>query len=105
MATISVYGYEVSCDPGINNITSYKGSINAADVQPDMNLTRIVEDKWWLSDLAPRFGKLTLLELRDNGALFRYGGNDFLVEFGKSKEVAKVGLSYAYAELHVKIEY
>jgi hypothetical protein len=44
------------------------------------------------------------VELRENGAVFRYGDRDIFVEFGKSEKVEEVGLSYDYAELYVGIE-
>lgn len=78
MAKITVTGYEVSCDPGINNITSYKGEIDTKDITPDMDLERVITDPWWRSSIGPKFGK--------------------------SEKVEQVGLSYAYGELYVKIE-
>ena len=104
MAKITVTGYEISCDPGINNITSYKGEIDVNDIQPDMDLEKVITNSWWRSSIGPKFGKLTFVELRDNGARFHYGVNDFFVEFGKSEKLEEVGLSYAYAELYVKVE-
>ena len=104
MAKVTVTGYEISCDPGINNITSYKGEIDTKDITPDIDLERVITDPWWREAIGPKFGKLTFVEQRDNGALFHYGENDFFVEFGKSEKVEQVGLSYAYGELFVKIE-
>ena len=104
MAKVIVYGYEIACDPGINNITSYEGEIDVQDIQPDMDIERIITNPWWREAIGPKFKKLTFVELRENGALFHYGDRDIFVEFGKSEEVDKVGLSYAYGELHVKVE-
>ena len=104
MAVIKVTGYEVSCDPGIQNISSYKGEIDVKDVTPDMDIERVITDPWWREAIGPKFKKLTFVELRDNGALFHYGDNDIFVEFGKSEKVDQVGLSYAYGELYVQIE-
>ena len=104
MAKVTVTGYEISCDPGINNITSYKGEIDTKDITPDIDLARVITDPWWREAIGPKFKKLTFVEQRDNGALFHYGENDFFVEFGKSEKVEQVGLSYAYGELFVKIE-
>ncbi len=104
MAKVTVTGYEISCDPGINNITSYKGEIDTKDITPDMDLERVITDPWWREAIGPKFKKLTFVKQRDNGALFHYGENDFFVEFGKSEKVEQVGLSYAYGELFVKIE-
>lgn len=104
MAKITVTGYEVSSDPGIQNISSYEGEIDVKDVTPDMDLEKLITDPWWRDAIGPKFSKLTLVELQDTGALFRYGANDFFLAFGHSEKVDKVGLSYAYGELYVKIE-
>lgn len=104
MAKVTVKGYEISCDPGIQNITSYSGEIDVKDIRPDMDIEKVITDPWWRDAIAHKFGKLTFVELRDTGALFHYGENDIFVEFGKGEKVAEVGLSYAYAELYVNIE-
>ena len=104
MAKISVIGYEVSSDPGIQNISSYEGEIDTKDVQPDTDLEKLITNPWWRNAIGPKFAKLSLVELQDTGARFRYGENDFFLEFGESKQVDKVGLSYAYGELYVKME-
>ena len=104
MATIKLTGYEISSDPGINNITSYEGKIDVKDIQPDMDIERVITNPWWREAIGPKFKKLTFVELRENGALFHYGENDFFVEFGKSEKVEQVGLSYAYGELYVSVE-
>ena len=104
MARIIVYGYEISCDPGIQNITSYNGESDVKDITPGMDLEKLIKDPWWREAIGPKFSKLTLAEIQDNGALFRYGENDFFLEFGQSKQVDKVGLSYAYGELYVQID-
>ena len=104
MAVVKVTGYEVSCDPGIQNISSYKGEVDTKDITLDMDLERLISDSWWREAIGPKFKKLTFVELRENGALFHYGENDFFVEFGKNAKVEQVGLSYAYGELYVGIE-
>ena len=104
MATIKLTGYEISSDPGINNITSYEGEIDVKDIQPDMDIERVITNPWWREAIGPKFKKLTFVELRENGALFHYGDRDIFVEFGKSEKVDQVGLSYAYGELHIKVE-
>ena len=104
MATIKLTGYEISSDPGINNITSYEGEIDIKDIQPDMDIERVITNPWWREAIGPKFKKLTFVELRENGALFHYGDRDIFVEFGKSEKVDQVGLSYAYGELHIKVE-
>ena len=125
MAKITITGYEVACDPGINHFSTYKGEpIDVNDIQPGMNLERLITSSWWrrsdhaaqavlivlfcsFLDVLPsqRFAFLiALVEMRDTGALFHYGINDIFVEFGHSKQIDKVGLSYAYAELWVKVE-
>ena len=104
MAVVKVTGYEVSCDPGIQNISSYKGEIDTKDITPDMDIERIITNPWWREAIGPKFKKLTFVELRENGALFHYGENDFFVEFGKSEKVEQVDLSYAYGELYVSVE-
>ena len=104
MAVVKVTGYEVSCDPGIQNISSYKGEIDTKDITPDMDIERIITNPGWREAIGPKFKKLTFVELRENGALFHYGENDFFVEFGKSEKVEQVGLSYAYGELYVSVE-
>ncbi|MBR1878998.1 MAG: hypothetical protein IJ814_08380 [Paludibacteraceae bacterium] len=104
MAVIKVTGYEISSDPGIQNISSYKGETDTKDITPDMDLERLITDPWWCSAIGPKFKKLTLVELRDTGAVFHYKGEDFFVEFGKSQKVEQVGLSYAYGELWVEVK-
>ena len=104
MATIKLTGYEISSDPGIQNITSYEGEIDVKDIQPDMDIERVITNPWWREAIGPKFKKLTFVELRENGALFHYGDRDIFVEFGKSEKVDQVGLSYAYGELHIKVE-
>ena len=104
MAIIKVTGYEVSSDPGIQNFTTYKGEIDVKDVTPDMDIERVITNPWWRSEIGPKFGKLSFVELRPEGALFRYGEREILVEYGQSKQIDKVGLSYAYGELHVNVE-
>lgn len=105
MAKITITGYEVASDPGINHFSTYKGEpIDVNDIQPGMNLERLITSSWWRSSMSPKLGTLTLVEMRDTGALFHYGINDIFVEFGHSKQIDKVGLSYAYAELWVKVE-
>lgn len=104
MATIKLTGYEISSDPGINNITSYEGKIDVKDIQPDMDIERVITNPWWREAIGPKFKKLTFVELRENGALFHYGDRDIFVEFGKSEKVEQVGLSYAYGELYVSVE-
>ena len=104
MAKISVWGYEVPSDPGINNFTSYTGAIDVKDVRPGMDIERLITNRWWRESISPKFSQLTLVEMRPDGAFFRYGASDIFVAFGQSKQVDKVGLSYAYAELHVSVE-
>ena len=104
MAVVKVTGYEVSCDPGIQNISSYKGEIDTKDITPDMDLERVITNPWWREAIGPKFKKLIFVELRENGALFHYGDRDIFVEFGKSEKVDQVGLSYAYGELYVSVE-
>ena len=104
MAIIKVYGYEVSSDPGIQNFTTYKGEIDMKDVTPDMDIERVITNPWWRSEIGPKFGKLSFVELRPEGALFRYGEREILVAYGKTKKIDEVGLSYAYGELHVQVE-
>ena len=104
MAVVKVTGYEVSSDPGIQNFSSYKGEIDTKDITPDMDLERLITNPWWREAIGPKFAKLTLVELRENGALFHYGERDIFVEFGQSEKIEQVGLSYAYGELYVGIE-
>ena len=101
--TVEVYGYEVSSDPGIQHITSYKGSIDVADIRPDMDIESVIEDSWWRGSISPKFKKLTFVELREYGALFKYGEREVTVPYGKTVQIDEVGLSYAYGELHVKV--
>ena len=103
MATIKVTGYEVSCDPGIQNFTTYKGEIDVKDITPDMDIEKVITNPWWRSEIGPKFGKLTFVELRPEGALFQYGEREILAEYGKSKKIDEVGLSYAYGELWVEV--
>lgn len=42
--------------------------------------------------------------INKEGALFRYGEREILAEYGKSKKIDEVGLSYAYGELYVQVE-
>lgn len=104
MATISVWGYVVACDPGCNNISSYHGTIDTADILPDQDLTYVIEDPWWRSSINHRFGKLTFVEQNEEGVILHYGVQDLLVPFNQTKTLEQVGLSYAYAELTVKVE-
>jgi len=106
MAKVTLWGYVVACDPGCNNMESYHGSIDTADIQPDQDLTNIIENPWWRSSINYRFSKLTFVELREADALFRYGESEVVVPFGaeKAKQLEQVGLSYAYAELYVQVE-
>ena len=104
MAKVTVTGYEISCDPGIQNITPYSGSIDVKDIEPDMDVEKVIDNPWWRGSIACKFKKLTFVELRENGAVFHYGDRNIFVEFGKSEKVEEVGLSYAYAELYVGIE-
>ncbi len=105
MAKITITGYEIACDPGINNISTYTGeTIDVKDIQPDMDLEKQITDPWWRGSIGPKFGVLTFVELRDTGVVLHYGDKDIFVEFGKSKQIDKVGLSYAYGELWVKVE-
>ena len=103
MAIIKVYGNEVSSDPGIRNFTTYEGQIDVKDVTPDMDIERVITNPWWRSEIGPKFGKLTFIELRPEGALFKYGEREILAEYGKAKQIDEVGLSYAYGELYVKV--
>ena len=106
MAKITIWGYVTACDPGINNLSSYKGSIDVSDLKPEQDLTVLPDDSWWKSEIAYKFGKLTFVELRPDGALFRYGEREILAPYGadKNKRVDEVGLSYAYAEIYVQVE-
>ena len=103
MAVIKLQGYEVSSDPGIQNFTSYRGQIDVKDITPDMDIERVITNPWWRSEIGPKFSKLTFVELRPEGALFRYGEQEILAEYGKSKKIDEVGLSYAYGELYVEV--
>ena len=105
MAKITITGYEIACDLGVNHVTTYTGEpIDVKDIQPDMDLEKQITDPWWRSRISPKFGVLTFVELRDTGVVLHYGANDIFIEFGHSKQIDKVGLSYAYAELYVKVE-
>ncbi len=104
MAKITVTGYVVSSDPGIRNISSYEGSVDVADIQPEQNIKYIVKDEWWCNVVAGKFSPLYFIELRDEGALLKYGENEVLVKYGEEKRLEEVGLSYAYGELFVKVE-
>lgn len=104
MAKITIYGYVVACDPGINNFSAYKGTIDTADIKSDMDLKQIVTDSWWRSEIAHRFTKLTFIELCPEGVLMQYGENQVLVKYGGTKYFDKVGLSYAYAQLVASVE-
>jgi len=90
-------------DPGIVHTSSCEGSIDAAEVTPDMNLKNLLP-AWWRSDVAGKIDPLYLAELKEDGAVFRYAAREFFVPFGDGRRVDKVGLSYAYGELHVSIE-
>lgn len=104
MAKITVCGSVWSSDPGIVNSSSYEGSIDVADVKPDMDLTNIVDDKWWREDVGYKFAALRLKELRPDGAVFSYGKTEVLAPYGKMKFLEQVGLSYAYGDLAVFVE-
>ena len=105
MAKITVTGYEIACDPGINHVSTYKGEpIDTNDIQPGMDLEKQITDPWWRSAISPKMGVLTLVEVQETGVVLHYGINDIFVEFGKSKQIDRVGLSYAYGELWVKVE-
>ena len=104
MAKIRVYGSVWSSDPGIVNRSEYEGSIDVAEVKPDMNLKNIVTDKWWREDVAYKFSPLYLKELRSDGAVFTYGKTEIFAPFGKHTFIAEVGLSYAYGALSVKVD-
>lgn len=106
MATIHITGYVESSDPGIRNFSTYKGNdLDTADITPEMDLEReSITDSWWRSEVARKFAILKFVELRENGILFQYGENEVFVEFGKSKLIDRVGLSYAYGELYVEVE-
>ena len=106
MATIHITGYVVSSDPGIRHFSTYKGKdLDTADITPDMDLEReSITDSWWRSEVARKFAILKFVELRENGILFQYGENEVFVEFGKSKLIDRVGLSYAYGELYVEVK-
>ena len=103
MATIKVIGDVTSSDPGIQNSSSYEGIIDSAEVQPGQNLVMIVTSSWWRSEVGRRFGKLTLIEVREDGVLFQYGINEVFAEYGKFKFIDKIGLSYSYGSLYVKV--
>ena len=103
MAVIKVTGYEVSSDPGIQNYTSYKGQIDVKDVTPEMDIERVITNPWWREAIGPKFAKLSLVALRPEGALFRYGEREIPVRYGESVKVDEVGLSYAYGELYIEI--
>jgi len=104
MAKITVYASVWSSDPGIVNVSSYEGSIDAADVQPEQNLKSIVTSQWWREDVAYKFAPLHLKELRSDGAVFTYGQREVVVPFGKTQFLEEVGLSYAYGDIAVRID-
>ncbi len=104
MAKITVYGSVWSSDPGIVNHSDYKGSIDVAEVTPDKNLKSIVDDSWWRSSVAYKFAPLYLKEVREDGALFRYGEREVFAPFGKTQFLEEVGLSYAYGSVAVRID-
>ena len=104
MAKITVYASVWSSDPGIVNCSSYEGSIDAADVQPDRNLKSIVTSQWWREDVAYKFAPLHLKELRPDGAVFTYGQREVEVPFAKTQFLEEVGLSYAYGDIAVRID-
>ncbi len=105
MPTIHVTGYVVSSDPGIRNFSSYQGTVDTAGLAPGMDVERLaITDSWWRSEVGRKFAELQFIELRENGILFQYGANAIFVEFGKSKKIAEVGLSYAYGELYIEVK-
>ena len=104
MAKITVYASVWSSDPGIVNMSSYEGSIDAADVQSEQNLKSIVTSQWWREDVAYKFAPLYLKELREDGAVFTYGLREVVVPFGKTQSLEEVGLSYAYGDIAVRID-
>lgn len=101
--TIHLTGYVSAVDPGIVHTSTSEGSIDMADVTPGMNLNTLLED-WWRSDVAGKIAPFYFVEQREDGALFRYGERVFLVEFGNSRRVDEVGLSYAYGGLYVSLK-
>jgi hypothetical protein len=103
MAKIFVYGSVWSSDPGIVNRSDYQGSIDVAEVTPDMDLTDVITDKWWRGDVAYKFCALRMKELRSDGILFTYGKTEVFVPFGGSKFLEEVGLSYAYGRLSISL--
>lgn len=105
MAKIIVYGSVWSSDPGIVNHSGYEGSIDVAEVTPDMDLVNIVTDKWFREDVAYKFAALRLKEMRSDGAVFTYGKTEKFAPFGKTTFLEEVGLSYAYGSLSVKIDH
>ncbi len=103
MATIKLFGYVSAMDPGIVHTSSCEGSINVDEITPETNLNTVLPD-WWRSDVSGKVCQLHFLELRDDGALFKYGQREFFVEYGNSQRVDEVGLSYAYGGFYVSIE-
>jgi|GEM_PF-6805877 len=105
MPIIHVTGYVVSSDPGIRNFSSYQGIVDTAGLAPGTDVERqAITDSWWRSEVGRKFAELQFIELREDGILFQYGANAIFVEFGKSKKIAEVGLSYAYGELYVEVK-
>lgn len=102
--TIVVSSDVTACDPGCNHISFYKGSIALADVTPDKELTRIVDNEWWQSSINPKYDKLYLLEATPDNARFKYGDREILVEAGKVKAIDKIPLDYAYSELYIELK-
>lgn len=102
--TITVTGYVTACDPGCNNISSYHGTQRLSEVKPDQELTGLIEDKWWCSSIRHRFDSLYLIEVREDGVLLRYGKQEKLVLWGRSRKLDEIPLDYAYGELYVSVE-
>lgn len=102
--TITVTGYVTACDPGCNHTSSYRGTKRLSELSLGQELTDLVTDPWWRSSIRHRFDSLYLIEVRPDGALFRYGKQEVFVASEKSKKLEQIPLDYAYGELYVRVQ-
>lgn len=101
---ITVSSDVTACDPGCNHTTCYSGDARISELSLGQELTgTLIKDKWWRDDIGYRFSKLYLIKVLPEGAVFQYGNQEIFVASEQSVKLETVPLSYAYAELFVRV--
>lgn len=101
---IQIVGDITACDPGINNTSSYEGEALVSDLKEGQVLDTLIENMSWHDLAGYKYKRVIFVKATEEGVTLKYGDNEIQLKDKKYLSLGKTGLSYAYAELFVRLQ-